>query len=116
MGCSFRPLSWSRSDPVKPISPRNANPDPSRFEILRCEYINGKTVLEVKYIDCINFEGNKILILKGDYRPAIKHGTLNSLDPHFFPKSDLIARFVPTGIGWSMAKSFANGWEMAKAY
>lgn len=79
------------------------NPDPKNFKILAIEQKNGYILLEVKYPDCNNYEGKKILLYK--------HVTLaelilqGSLDPHFAQFENYhspIARFEPTHQGWRM--------------
>lgn len=79
------------------------NPSPSRWD---CKdyiaYPNGY-VLMVKYLDCTNFEGMKIMVYKGKFKPKIL------LDPHFSDDPDSpIARFKPTPEGLEMAKKLAE--------
>jgi len=78
------------------------NPDPSRWELLeKIEYEHGY-VLKVRYLDCTNFEGVKVMVYKGKYtkRP--------SLDPHFCDGPDApIARFRPDTEGWLNARHLA---------
>lgn len=61
-------------------SPRHApapNPQPSRWFLLeKAEFKNGH-VLRVKYLDCTNFEGVKVMVYKGKYTHR------KELDPHF---------------------------------
>jgi hypothetical protein len=85
-----------------------STPDPSNFEILKREAINGFTLLFVNYPDCKNYEGNKILVY--DRKVCVTALIMTKkLDPHFFTKGDSpIARFEPTDRGWEMAKSFAR--------
>ena len=58
----------------------------------------------INYPDCINYEGNKILVFEGiNY---IKLYSQGSIDPHFSNNENFhspIARFEPTDKGWSMA-------------
>jgi len=67
--------------------------------------VNGFLIAEVQYPNCTNFEGKKILVFKG--MTIRELATLDELDPHFYEDSKLIARFVPTCEGMSMARSLA---------
>jgi len=80
----------------------SGNPNPKNFVILSCEQCGNSFVSLVKYPDCKNFEGLKILVTR--YNPKMK--TL--IDPHFFPNSGLIARLEPTGEGMKLAIIVAN--------
>ena len=85
------------------------NPDPANYEILEdwacgdiCEeyYL----VVRIKYPDCINYEGEKILVYKDITLEELRNQKL--IDPHFSDKKRFtspIARFVPTQEGWNMA-------------
>ena len=79
------------------------NPRPDRWTLLqKAEYANGY-VLRVKYHDCTNFEGVKVMVYRGHYTPR------RSLDPHFYEGSDApVARFRPDNDGWSSACAFAR--------
>lgn len=84
----------------KPTAP---NPDPKRWVLLRkAEYHNGY-VLEVRYLDCTNFEGLKIMVYKGQFTIS------NHLDPHFTNDvNSPIARFRPNKEGWRFACDLAK--------
>jgi hypothetical protein len=59
--------------------------------------------MKVKYDDCTNFEGVKIMVFKGQYKNRIW------LDPHFAENEKApIARFKPTSEGWDMAIKLAK--------
>jgi len=79
------------------------NPDPSRWVLLEKIQYNNAYVLLVRYLDCTNFEGVKVMVFPGQYRPR------NTMDPHF-SKDELspIARFRPDKKGIEMAKSCAR--------
>jgi hypothetical protein len=81
------------------------NPDPTNFKILRRFDKGFISLIEVKFPDCINYEGNKIIIIETtQLELAIK---ANKLDPHFSDVGQsVIARFEPTKRGWEMAKEF----------
>lgn len=85
---------------TRPIAP---NPDPKRWTLIdKAEYPNGY-VLKVRYLDCTNFEGLKVMVYKGKFTIS------NHLDPHF--TNDInspIARFRPNKEGWSFACNLAR--------
>lgn len=79
-------------------------PDPSRWKLLERAVCPNAFVLKVKYLDCTNFEGIKVLVFKG----GLKCFT-GKLDPHFSNDSDSpIARFKPTDEGWQLAIELAK--------
>lgn len=85
------------------------NPNPKNFEVIRSITLGRCLVLKVRYPDCTNYEGNKILVYQ-DTKLAdlFKQG---SIDPHFCNNHEFkspIARFVPTDEGWRMAETFAT--------
>ena len=80
------------------------NPNPYIYRILTHKKIGQCLVVKIKYLDCTNYEGVKILVYKGidigKLRKQIK------IDPHFSENKmyhSPIARFVPTEEGWTMA-------------
>ena len=74
------------------------NPNPKRWVLLDKKDYNYGYVLLVKYLDCTNFEGEKIMVYKGHFSYR-RH-----LDPHFTDSEDSpIARFKPNREGWIMA-------------
>lgn len=79
------------------------NPSPDRWELLeKCECSNAYA-LRVRYLDCTNFEGVKVMVYRGKYAPR------RSLDPHFYDSPDApIARFRPDAAGWATACVFAS--------
>lgn len=78
------------------------NPDKSRWELLdKMEYYRAY-VLKVRYFDCTNFEGVKIMVYEGQYKMR------KCLDPHFQPLAwSPFARFAPTEKGWLAACKLA---------
>ena len=84
------------------------NPDPARFKILRSETFGNFTVVKIKYPDCTNFEGDKILLFN-ECIEVIE--SWRSIDPHFFADSRLVSRFIPTDIGWQMACASAKAFN-----
>lgn len=100
--------SKSNYDPDVCSTPaRPPNPDPSNYIVLKEEIIGHFMVLRIKYPDCENYEGQKILVFKNvDMTQLIWQG---SVDPHFSDnpmRHSPIARFVPTEDGWLMAVAF----------
>lgn len=82
------------------------NPKPNNFIIEKTERVGQFYISMVRYPDCYNYEGKKILVT----RKAVNSRA--SLDPHFSGDSSinccLVARFVPTEAGWEMAKTFCK--------
>jgi hypothetical protein len=94
-------------------SVRLPNPNPLRFTIVRALQVGSSVVAEVRYPDCLNFEGKKVMVYENMSKEAFcarKH-----LDPHFALSGGPVARFEPTERGWGMAVLFAsitNGGDM----
>ncbi len=79
------------------------NPDPANYKIEKAREIGKYLLIEIKYPDCVNYEGSKILL----YRDVTLIDLVNQkyIDPHFFENTKYaspIARFVPTQEGWDM--------------
>ena len=92
-------------------APKLPNPDPHNFVVQDAEQVGTWLVLKVKYPDCTNFEGVKILVFADTTAlDLLKQGKF--LDPHFFENQSKVrspvARFVPTQHGWEMAVRFAR--------
>lgn len=85
------------------------NPNPKRFKIERTVQIGKFLIARIRYEDCTNYEGVKILVFKDLTEVLLKSST--SIDPHFLEgTSDLIpiARFAPSAKGMFMALAFAE--------
>lgn len=101
MGCFPKKSCWG--DPSNPaaIAP---NPNPSRFTLLDKWEFDNAYVLRVKYHDCTNYEGVKIMVYQGKFDRL--PGTL---DPHFCEYGmGPIARFEPSEEGLFHALKFAE--------
>jgi len=86
----------------------NINPDPYKFKIIKKSFKrNNKIAIWVNYPNCINFEGNKVIVLSiKDYNTCIKTG---KLDPHFSDRGQtVLARFQPTKKGWRDAIKYTK--------
>lgn len=92
----------------------NVNPDPRNFTILNEEYINGYLILLVKYPNCTNFEGHKLLVYGGAVSSkAILHHTSGKLDPHFSTHwGGPIARFRPCLESLQLIQNMIGGHEI----
>lgn len=104
----FRPISSSSEASSTPTAP--GNPNPQRFEILRVAKENAFLIVEVRYQDCTNYEGRKIILFHGTMTEE-KLRRLGSLDPHFMDNPSVvspIARFEPSSKGWDMAIKLAS--------
>ncbi len=83
---------------------KKKQPKKIRPEVLAVAERGKCIVLKIKYHNCTNFEGVKILVLK---MPLIEYFNLPEwVDPHFTEESKLIARFHPNE--WDMALRFAE--------
>jgi hypothetical protein len=92
------------------------NPDPNNYQLVKAEEKNGYLVVMIKYPDCTNYEGNKILVFKNLTLLQLVNQKL--IDPHFFPADKKfqspVARFVPTDEGWNMALALVEVLAKAK--
>lgn len=80
-----------------------AAPDPKNWQILKMYNAENAHVLKIKYPNCTNFEGVKVLVYKGKFKK------LKERDPHFSEeKESPLARFRPDNIGWNLACDFAD--------
>ncbi len=84
------------------------NPRPDNYKIIRHQKLKSFLVIEIQYLDCINYEGRKILVFKCELEDLLKQ---KLIDPHFSDNKNFIspiARFEPTEEGWSCAIQFYN--------
>lgn len=108
---AFRLFSGSDPPYDKMYTPSSPNPNPNRFKIKKWHSTKYGTVLKVKYLDCTNYEGNKILLYKNVGYAELSEKS--SLDPHFsIEKDSPFARFEPTSAGWEAAVSILNSWSV----
>jgi hypothetical protein len=106
-------LSGSNADKSKVVTETKyeslPNPRPDNYEILKSIQWDRYLIIKIKYLDCTNYEGQKILVFEG-YQ--LKHLLAQKLiDPHFSENKNFIspiARFEPTEKGWKMAISFVK--------
>jgi len=100
--------NWVNSQPAKPenLDVVLPNPDPERFTIISTIQIGKSLVVEVNYPDCINYEGNKILVFSDCEERELR--SRKTLDPHFSPDNGPIARFAPTVEGLRLAVKLAH--------
>lgn len=85
------------------------NPNPRNYKITYVEKIGSYLIVKLKYPDCTNYEGNKILLYKDvTIEKLINQG---EIDPHFFEDAKVaspVARFVPTKEGLTMAQKLSR--------
>lgn len=82
-------------------NPAARAPNPSVFRINHIEEIKpGVCVVKATYPGCTNYEGVKILVVRGTQERVEQ---MLVLDPHFTKGGPIVARFEPTDIGWYMA-------------
>ncbi len=85
------------------------NPNPSNFkivDIVEANFGSPVCVVWVKYPDCTNYDGRKVLVIEASKAEILAAKTL---DPHFCENCKLapFARFEPTERGWSKALEVA---------
>lgn len=89
------------------------NPDPENYELLDVIEVGKSVVVKVKYADCTNYEGTKILVYRNT--TANEVCTASQLDPHFkeLPSPYLVpfARFEPTPAGMKAALFIAEAYS-----
>lgn len=91
------------------------NPNPKRWKLLDYEVFPNAVVLLVRYVDCTNFEGKKVIVYHSSSAEKIKLLIKNKkfstsfLDPHFRKRGlSPIARFAPTIEGVQLALTLAE--------
>lgn len=90
-------ISCGNSYTINPL-----NPNPKNFEFIKVEQFCGHVVAKIKYPNCTNYEGNKILVFKNKTKEEILN--LTEIDPHFNKDEYApFARLEPTNEGWLMA-------------
>ncbi|MHA2183345.1 MAG: hypothetical protein ACXAAH_18150 [Promethearchaeota archaeon] len=86
---------------------KSKNPNPRNFIISKIMMGSKHAIVSIKYPDCTNYEGKKILVFEDISFNQIQE--LSFVDPHFCDNGkhiSPIARFVPTEDGWRMAIRF----------
>ena len=112
MGCN--PLSRKCSS--SPYAVDNSNPDPKNFIIVNEKEHRGYLILLVKYPNCTNYEGKKLLVYEGfkSSKELLEHNN-NKLDPHF---SDTVgspmARFRPRQTSVKLIEAMINAITIPK--
>lgn len=105
MGLSIIKYSYTGDYTTKPLAP---NPDPKNWEIMFSVQYGDYVVAQIRYPDCTNSEGKKILVYKSNF---LELSNQNILDPHFGDVPGFIypiARFKPDQEGWMDACDFAK--------
>jgi hypothetical protein len=59
---------------------KNPNPNPNNYSIVRYIELLNLTLIEIKYPDCTNYEGHKILLFQCSMANLTAQ---KSIDPHF---------------------------------
>ena len=82
------------------------NPNPENYFIHSHSQIGEYLAILIKYHDCTNYEGNKVLVFKTTFK---KLKAQKYIDPHFCDNKKFIspiARFAPTAEGWEDALNY----------
>lgn len=85
------------------------NPKPDNYKILMWQSVGHNLVIMIKYLDCTNYEGKKVLVFENCTLNKLQKQKL--IDPHFSENKKFfspIARFEPTERGWGHAIEFAK--------
>ena len=108
-------LSGSKNDKkiivnevIKEVKKSLPNPNPKNYEIQSNYQIGKFLIIQIKYLDCINYEGIKILVFKTTMEKLMAQ---KNIDPHFCDNKKFIspiARFEPTQEGWEDAVNFVK--------
>ena len=90
----------------------SVNPNPKKYKIMDYEKNSSFLILWIKYLNCTNYEGNKILVYKDVTIEEIKEqGRLDGIDPHFSNNKKYhspVARFEPTEFGLELAQKMCQ--------
>ena len=97
-------LGPSPTDHILP--PPKGEPDPKFFNVLTLKEFDNCHILVVRYPNCTNYEGHKVLLMAGPCNPEATF-----LDPHFTNDSKLLARFRPTPEGLRLAELTAKAYS-----
>ena len=99
---------WTEEESRKMSNTLAKMPRPDYYKILSVLQIGQCLLVELKYPNCTNYEGKKILLFKEmTLKELIDH---KEIDPHFFENSKFspCARFEPTVYGWKMGQVMAQ--------
>ena len=93
---------------------KSTDPDPMNFKVMRTKRYGEYTMAHIRYPNCTNYEGNKVMVFYNI--PIFTLKALTKLDPHFCEGdcTSPIARFEPTGRGWAMARLFCKSMRQAQ--
>jgi hypothetical protein len=100
--------NWSCSglspSPASPSRLWDKNPDAKNFNITAAFQVDNFVIAKIKYPNCINFEGDKIMVYRGITLKELMNRV--EIDPHFKDgdRFSPIARFTPTTEGWQIAE------------
>ncbi len=84
---------------------QTGNPNPYNFFVKKSFEHNRYVLVWIRYPDCHNFDGNKILLIDNqskEYEKCLKN---KKLDPHFLEENHIIARFRPEEQYFSVGKA-----------
>jgi hypothetical protein len=90
------------------------DPNPQNFEVINAQQIGKNLLVEIRYHDCKNYEGKKIILyLNTTLRELLSQ---DFIDPHFTDGDSVLspfARLEPTDQGWEagfmLAQQLAEG-------
>ena len=103
-------------NPSQEKPPKFPNPDPLEWSVLNSFEENGYLLVELRYPDCTNYEGKKIMLYQGVKLNELKQQ--KRIDPHFSDNPNFhspIARFEPTWKGWQTGLLLMKNLYMVKS-
>ena len=82
MGLNFLASSSSFEEPktvIKEVIKKVTlpNPNPANYSVIRSEVVNEYLIIELKYHDCTNYEGRKIMVYECTLDELMKQGIGN---------------------------------------
>ena len=96
---------YVRASSSSQLEQRSGNPDPYNWiKVRHQECGSDNLVVWLRYPDCHNYEGNKILVYLDTTWEQLK--AQRTIDPHFSSNKRFLspfARFEPTEKGWDIA-------------
>lgn len=83
------------------------NPNPKNFRITQGVQMGDHVVAEIRYPDCTNYEGHKLMVFRNTLLQDLMQR--KEIDPHFCEHDHSpFARFEPTKEGWKIAMEVAK--------
>jgi len=107
--------SYDKADPEPKVIVKTVNqtflpvPNPENYVLKMIQQVGNHLVLMVNYPECLNYEGDKVLVYKNCTMQELRNQ--GSIDPHFSCNLHFkspFARFEPTDEGYEAAVDLAE--------